>query len=192
MGEDCGRIYTNVLRLHIMDRTSLPRQAPRDQAMSDTASPGTWKTRRMIGGQWRDPAAVKARTKRADRIIAVRMTEAELAELDARIAVLGLKRNRALRIAARRIGGFVEADAATLTELKAIRQQLTGIARNVNQIARAANRTQDPDYRAFMKLRDGLGRELARVGDLLFRMMDLSARREDGLARLSQARDQDT
>lgn len=159
--------------------------------MSDAASPGTWKARRMIGGQWRDPAAAKARTKRADRIIAVRMTEAELAELDAQIALLGLKRNRALRIAARRIGGFVEADAATLAELKAIRQQLTGIARNVNQIARAANRTHDPDYRAFMKLREGLGRELARVGDLLFRLMDLAARREDGLARLREAREPD-
>lgn len=40
---------------------------------------------------------------RADRTISIRLTEAELAELDARIARLGLKRNRALRIAARRM-----------------------------------------------------------------------------------------
>jgi type IV secretion system T-DNA border endonuclease VirD1 len=54
---------------------------------------------------------------RADRTISVRLTEAELAELDAQIDGLGLNRNRALRIAARRIGGFLEVDCETVEAL---------------------------------------------------------------------------
>lgn len=155
--------------------------------MTDTPDPDRWKSRRMIGGRWRDPGAARSATPRVNKIVSVKMTEAELAEFDAQIARARIKRNRARRIAARRIGGFLETDPAVLAELREIRVQLTGIARNVNQIARAANRTHDPDYRPFMALREGLGRELARVGGLLFRVMDLGARREDGLARLRSA-----
>ncbi|WP_299844706.1 DNA mobilization endonuclease VirD1/MobC family subunit [uncultured Jannaschia sp.] len=70
-----------------------------------------WKKRVMKGGDWVDPDAEPAPV-RADKTISVRLTEAELTEFDAQIAQLGIKRNRALRIAARRIGGFVEADPA--------------------------------------------------------------------------------
>lgn len=125
---------------------------------------------------------------RADRTISIRLTEAELAEFDARIAPLGLKRNRALRIAARRIGGFVEADPAELDALKSAAAQLSGVARNINQIARVANRTGDPHLAAFLEERQDLGKELSRLTAQLRRMMDLAQRREDGLRRLEEAR----
>ena len=118
---------------------------------------------------------------RADRTISIRLTEAELAELDARIASLGLKRNRALRIAARRIGGFVEADPAELGALKHAAAQLSGVARNINQIG-------DPHLAAFLEERRVLGKELSRLNAQLRRMMDLAQRREDGLRRLEKAR----
>ena len=140
----------------------------------------------MKGGNWVDPDKPGPK-KRADRVIAVRLTEAELAEFDAQIAALGLNRNRALRIAARRIGGFVEADAAQIEVLRDITRQLTGIARNINQIARSANWTGDPDYRAFMEERAKLGKELARTQGPIQETLELAARREDGLARLDEA-----
>ncbi|MFQ8433165.1 DNA mobilization endonuclease VirD1/MobC family subunit [Amaricoccus sp. W119] len=140
----------------------------------------------MIRGRWRDPEAAR-KTPRVDKTVTVRLTEAELAELDARLAELGIKRNRAFRIAARRIGGFLEVDAATIAELKALNRQLAGIATNVNQIAHAANRTHDPDYRAFLAERAELGRALIEVRGALQRILDLGARREDGLARLRVA-----
>ena len=145
-----------------------------------------WRKRRMKGGNWVDPDK-PARKQRADRVIAVRLTEAELAEFDAQIVALGLNRNRALRIAARRIGGFVEADAAQIEALRDITRQLTGIARNINQIARSANWTGDPDYRAFMEERAKLGKELARTQGPIQETLELAARREDGLARLDEA-----
>ena len=153
--------------------------------MSTEETPA-WKKRVMKGGDWVDPDKPR-RGQRTDRVIAVRLTEAELAEFDAQIAALGLNRNRALRIAARRIGGFVEADAALIEALRDITRQLTGIARNINQIARSANRTGDPDYRAFMEERARLGKELARTQGPIQETLELAARREDGLARLDTA-----
>jgi len=117
----------------------------------------------------------------------VRLSEAELAELDAQIAGLGLTRNRALRIAARRIGGFLEVDGATVAALRSINRQLAGVATNINQIAHAANRTHDPDYRGFMAERAELGRLLIETRGALQRILELGARREDGLARLTAA-----
>lgn len=139
----------------------------------------------MSGGRWKSDDERKE--PRADKVFSVRLTEAEMAELDAQIGTLGLKRNRALRIAARRIGGFLEVDAATVKELREVNRQLAGVATNINQIAHAANRTHDPDYRAFMAQRADLGRVLLELRGALQRILDLGARREDGLERLKAA-----
>ena len=148
-----------------------------------------WKKRVMEGGDWVDPDAEPAPV-RADKTISVRLTEAELTEFDAQIAQLGIKRNRALRIAARRIGGFVEADPVQVEALRDVARQLVGVARNINQIAKSANRTRDPDYRAFMEERAALGKVLARVQGETQIILDLAARREDGLARLGREADE--
>ena len=155
--------------------------------MTDAKDLSEAAPRRMIRGRWRDARPDTEAPQRADRTIAVKLTEAELAAFDAQIAELGLKRNRALRIAARRVGGFVEVDPATREALRDISRQLGGIATNINQIAKAANRTHDPDYRAFMEDRAELGRVLVRVTRELQHLLDVSARRHDGLARLAQA-----
>jgi type IV secretion system T-DNA border endonuclease VirD1 len=49
------------------------------------------------------------------------------------------------------------------------------------------NRTHDPDYRAFMAQRAELGRVLMGTRGALQRILDLGARREDGLERLKAA-----
>ena len=154
----------------------------------DPATPD-WTARRMRGGTWVEVADedTDAPPVRVDRVVTVKMTAAELAELDAAIAPLGLKRNRALRIAARRIGGFVEAAPEEVALLRDAVRQLGGIARNVNQISRAANRTGTPDYRGFMEERAALGREMARVEARMQAVLDLAARRGDGLQRLEAA-----
>lgn len=165
--------------------TAVPHEDPSPTEPPPEDVPA-WRKRRMIAGRWQDPEKAR-KVPRADKLLSVRLTEAELAELDAQIAALGLKRNRALRIAARRIGGFLEVDGAVVAELRALNRQLAGIATNVNQIAHAANRTHDPDYRAFLEERAALGRVLLDVRGALQRILDLGARREDGLARLRRA-----
>ena len=145
-----------------------------------------WKSRRLIRGRWRDPGA-QSDGGRADKTISVKLTEAELEAFDAQIEAAGLKRNRALRIAARRIGGFLEMDQAALKELRHISRQIGGIANNVNQIARVSHVTKDPDYQAFVEERRYLGHELARVEGLMQRLLDIGQRRTDGLRRLEEA-----
>lgn len=92
-----------------------------------------------------------------------------------------------MRIAARRIGGFLEVDGETVEALRSINRQLAGVATNVNQIAHSANRTHEPDYRAFMAQRAELGRILIETRGALQQILDLLARCEDGLARLKAA-----
>lgn len=172
-----------------------PRQVP-SGAFSSLSKSATLRPRAsraeattlsaVVSGRWRDPERA-AREPRADRVVAVRLTEAELAELDTQIEGLDLNRNRALRIAARRIGGFLEIDAATVAALREINRQLAGVATNINQIAHAANRSHDPNYRAFMAQRAELGRLLIETRGALQQILDLGARREDGLARLKAA-----
>ena len=77
---------------------------------------------------------------------------------------------------------------AELEALKDAAAQLSGVARNINQIARVANRTGDPHLAAFLEERRDLGKELSRLTAQLRRMMDLAQRREDGLRRLEEAR----
>ena len=155
--------------------------------MANDKAPGSdWKHRRLEGGDW-VPAEAETAKPRAEKTVSVKMTEAELAEFDAQIARLGIKRNRALRIAARRIAGFVEVAPEQVEVLRDATRQLSGIARNVNQIAKSANRTRDPDYRAFMEERAALGRELVRIEEQMQMILDLAARRADGLARLDAA-----
>ena len=154
-------------------------------APQDTGPPD-WARRRMKVGDWVDPEASGSR-KRADKVFSIRATEAEVAEFDERIAALDMTRSQALRIAMRRIAGFVEVDDAVTAELREATRQIGGIARNVNQIARAANRTRDPDYIAFLEERRALGKELSRVEAQMQRILNLAARREDGLARLEKA-----
>ena len=76
---------------------------------------------------------------------------------------------------------------ATVEALRTINRQLAGVATNINQIAHSANRTHDPDYRAFMAQRAELGRILIETRGALQRILDLGARREDGLERLKAA-----
>ena len=156
--------------------------------MSDDEKPQEpWRDRKMIRGRWRDPEGETEKPERADKPISVKLTEAELAEFDAQIKALGLKRNRALRIAARRIGGFVELDADTVDALRTINRAISGIAVNVNQIAKAANRTHEPAYGRFLEERTALGKEIARLDALLQPLFDVAKRRSDGLERLEKA-----
>ena len=148
-----------------------------------------WKKRRMVRGRWRDPAEVglTGRDGRVDRPISVKLTADELAAFDAVVDELGLNRNLALRIAARRIAGFLEVDQATLDALRSIVRQVTGIANNINQIARIGHVTQEPAYQAFMAERQLLGVELAEVEGLMQQVLDVGRRRSDGRRRLQEA-----
>lgn len=133
-------------------------------------------------------SAARARTgeAQATKHLTVRVTEAELAAFDAQCVALGVKRNFLLRAMIRRASGYVEVDKPVAEELRAITRQISGVATNVNQIARAANRGEWLGLAAFLEERASLGRQLARVEALMQRVLEYAARRSDGRRQLSR------
>ena len=87
---------------------------------------------------------------------------------------------------ARRSSGFLELSNQSLENLDTITQQIIGVSRNINQIAKAGNRTRSPDYIAFMEDRAELGKELRKLQLTLQKVTNTARRRTDGLAPLKE------
>jgi len=119
--------------------------------------------------------------------VSVKLRPEEKAELKRVCESLGLTPNKAMRIMARRSSGFLELSNQSLENLDTIKQQIIGVSRNINQIAKAANRTRSPDYIAFMEDRAELGKELRKLQRELQKVTNTARRRTDGLAPLREA-----
>ena len=124
--------------------------------------------------------------------MSVKMRRAEADAFRALCAELGVRPNRAFRSLARSASGYLEIGGAIEDELRATVRQLRGIATNVNQIAKAGNRTRTPDYEDFMRERAELGPVLMRLMLQTRRILDVSARRHDGRKRLKRALERQT
>ena len=123
-------------------------------------------------------------------VMSVKMRRAEADAFRALCADLGVRPNRAFRTMARHASGYLEIGGTVEDELRVTVRQLRGIATNVNQIAKAANRTRTPDYADFMRERAALGPVLMRLSIQTRRILDVSARRLDGRERLKAVLDQ--
>ncbi|KPB00688.1 DNA mobilization endonuclease VirD1/MobC family subunit [Ahrensia marina] len=100
---------------------------------------------------------------------------------------LGLTPNKAMRIMARHTAGFLELSNRSADNLELVTKQIIGVSRNINQIAKAANRTGSPDYIAFMEDREELGKELRQLQRVLQNITNVTRRRSDGLTTLKEA-----
>ena len=152
-----------------------------------------WKGKAPHGnagrGQWKSGSEVKFDEKIGFAVVSVKLRPAEKAEVQALCKDLGISPNWAMRSMVRQAAGFLEVDGAALDELRTITRQISGVATNINQIAKAGNRTLSPDYLAFMEDRKALGRELAQLEHMVQQMLNVGRRRSDGLARLKLAVD---
>ncbi len=152
-----------------------------------------WKGKAPHGnagrGQWKSGSEVKFDEKIGFAVVSVKLRPAEKAEFQALCKDLGISPNWAMRSMVRQAAGFLEVDGAALDELRTITRQISGVATNINQIAKAGNRTLSPDYLAFMEDRKALGRELAQLEHMVQQRRDVGRRRSDGLARLKLAVD---
>lgn len=117
-------------------------------------------------------------------VVSVKLRPAEKIEFQALCKGLEISPNWGMRSLVRQASGYLEVDKTSLEELQSISRQLTGVATNINQIAKAGNRTFSPDYVAFMEDRGELGRELGRLQSQLQTLLDVGRRRTDGLAML--------
>ena len=165
-----------------------------------------WRSRRLVNGRWvhmDEPAPTMAADQVADGgtgqgertpaapsdfvVMSVKMRRAEADAFRALCAELDVSANRAFRAMARNVSGYLEIDGTIEHELRAAVRQLRGIATNVNQIAKAGNRTRMPGYAEFMRERRALGPVLLRLVIQTRRILDVSARRSDGRERLRGA-----
>lgn len=119
--------------------------------------------------------------------VSVKLRPEEKAELKRVCETLGITPNKAMRVMARKASGFLELDVETIKNMKTIMRQLIGVSRNINQIAKAANRTHEPEYLAFMEDRLELGKEMNALMRLLQDVTLVATRRTDGLSKLKEA-----
>jgi type IV secretion system T-DNA border endonuclease VirD1 len=136
-------------------------------------------------GRWKPPTEENISAKIGFAVVSVKLRPAEKEEFQVLCKELGVSPNWAMRSMTRQACGFLEVHKEALSELKTITRQISGVATNINQIAKAGNRTKDPDYLGFMEDRKQLGKELARLEQMMQRILSVGHRRSDGLARLT-------
>ncbi|BCH62601.1 T-DNA border endonuclease VirD1 (plasmid) [Agrobacterium vitis] len=123
----------------------------------------------------------------AYRIVSVRLRRAEYECFTAQTEALGISHSRALRIAARRIAGFLEIDAATRTSMCRISEEIGQISTSLRQLSRIAVRDGSVDMQRFMADRSAFGREFTALDTLLQSILSVSLRRQDGMTILKDA-----
>ncbi|MCI4643444.1 MAG: DNA mobilization endonuclease VirD1/MobC family subunit [Hyphomonadaceae bacterium] len=97
---------------------------------------------------------------------------------------IGVTPNKAIRIFVRQCCGYLEISDEALEHLATITHQISGVSTNINQIAKAGNRTLSPDYIAFMEDRKELGAALSELEDIIREIVNVGRRRSDGLRKL--------
>lgn len=121
------------------------------------------------------------------KIVSIRFRQAEFESFSEQVQGMGLSHNLALRIAARRITGFLEIDAETRQFLWQISSDIGEISISLRQIMRIAAQTGTVDLEALNELGAEFGREFAVLDDKLQTILNVSQRRLDGRAMLAIA-----
>lgn len=123
-----------------------------------------------------DPAGYK--------VVSVRLREGEFATLARQAAKCGMSNNMALRVAARRIAGFIEVDANTREALQSISASIGEISSSIRRISHLGPGSPGFDMEHFMKARAAFGREFIELDGHLRSLLNLSKSRIDGCALL--------
>ncbi|MCP1200617.1 DNA mobilization endonuclease VirD1/MobC family subunit [Notoacmeibacter sp. MSK16QG-6] len=123
----------------------------------------------------------------AYKVVSVRLRAAEYECLSLQAKALGLSNNMAMRVAARRIGGFLETDEQTRQLLQDITDQIGDIARALNEIDSASAKNGKTDLGRLATLRAAFGHEFVQLDALLRSILNLSRRRVDGRLMLQKA-----
>lgn len=121
------------------------------------------------------------------KVISIRLRAAEFDDFFAQAKDLGLSSNLALRIAARRIGGFLEIDGDTREKLEGVLSSIGDISRQIasSHSDYLASGMVDPLRLAAQ--RSAFGQEFTQLDALLRSILNISRRRCDGRQRLADA-----
>lgn len=121
------------------------------------------------------------------KVVSVRLRQAEFLCFAEQAADAGMTNNQALRIAARRIAGFLEIDEQTRGMLRDISRSIAGISQNLNRLNRDAATFGNVDMSAVARERLAFGEQFVRLDEKLRVVLNVSQRRQDGMAMLKKA-----
>jgi type IV secretion system T-DNA border endonuclease VirD1 len=121
------------------------------------------------------------------KIICIRLRSAEYEDFYAQAQALGLTANMALRIAARRIGGFLEIDCNAQSQLSKITRDIGEISRAIASLHCGYVQSGKVDVAGLARQRQEFGAEFARLDSLLRSIQNVARRRTDGKQRLMEA-----
>ena len=121
------------------------------------------------------------------KIVSIRLRSAEFDSFFFQAQALGLSSNLALRIAARRIGGFLEVDRETREQLEGLVRTIGEISRNIGSLHAAYADSGAVDAKDLARQRAAFGQEFAQLDALLRSILNVSQRRSDGRQMLAEA-----
>ncbi len=121
------------------------------------------------------------------RVMSVRMREPEYECFIEQVAAAGLTNNKALRIAARRIAGFLEIDDESRALLTDVSVAINTVSRALTALNQTATKTGTVDMAAFAQERATFGQQFVQLDEKLRHILNVSARRQDGMAMLKVA-----
>ena len=113
-------------------------------------------------------------------VVSVRLRVAELQEFSRQVRASGLTNSMALRIAARRIGGFLEIEKETRHDLEQAMQLIQQVSRNLAELANTFSANSAANLAEFKQERRELSEAFGNLESLLRQILNISRRRIDG------------
>ena len=120
------------------------------------------------------------------KIVTVRLRAAEFDAFCDQARTAGITSNMALRIAARRIGGFLEVDRDVRLKLEDILSAIGEISKNIRRLHADYIASGKTDLDGLAAQRAAFGEEFAQLDSLLRSILNISQRRLDGLGQLTE------
>lgn len=135
-------------------------------------------------GEWKQPKLEEDESGVGFVHISVKVRPEEKAAFKQACSQHGVTLNKAVRTFVRQCCGYLEISDEMLGQMTIVTRQISGVSTNINQIAKAGNRTQSPDFIAFMEDRKELYAKLAELEDIIREIVNVGKRRSDGLRKL--------
>ena len=140
-----------------------------------------------ISAQQALPPRVKSQEKDDYKIVSIRLRSPEFEAFDQQARALGLSSSMAVRIAVRKIGGFLETDKEIRREFENALRGIGAVSRALMTLHAAYETDAKVDMQAFASQRAAFGREFAVLDGMLRRLLNINQRRIDGRVMLQDA-----
>ncbi|GAJ95562.1 MULTISPECIES: T-DNA border endonuclease subunit VirD1 [Rhizobium] len=121
------------------------------------------------------------------KVVSTRLRSAEYESFSSQARLLGLSDSMAIRVAVRRIAGFLEIDAESRQTMEAILQSIGALSNNIAALLCAYAENPTTDLGALQAERNAFGKSFADLDGLLRTILSVSRRRIDGCSMLADA-----